>query len=276
MCSSTWPFLAACRKLPAMHGSETSLSGRVAIVTGGSRGIGAAIARLLVDAGAKVMLVGRDGGAAEQAARALGDGAIGMAADVADAEAAATCVARAIEEFGSLDILVNNAAVVPPFGPLAEADHGAFQRAMDVNLWAPIVWSTLAWRMSMRERGGAIVNTVSIGGFEVAAGLAVYHASKAGLIHLTRHLAVELAPKVRVNAVAPGVVRTELSRSLWEGQERKLGAEVPLGRIGRPEDIAPAAVFLCTDAARWITGETLVVDGGESLAGFDEVPSADD
>jgi NAD(P)-dependent dehydrogenase (short-subunit alcohol dehydrogenase family) len=222
-----------------------------------------------------VILTSRSQTAAEEAAEAIGSGVVGMAAHAADPAAAQACVDRAFEEFGRIDILINNAATAPPFGPLVEIDHAAFAETMNVNLWAPILWSTLTWRRWMRDHGGAIVNIVSIGGLEVAAGLGVYHASKAALIHLTRHLAVEMAPRVRVNAIAPGVVRTEMSSGLWSGNEKELAAEVPLGRLAEPADVAPAAVFLCTDAARWITGEVLVVDGGERLGKFEAAPGSD-
>jgi NAD(P)-dependent dehydrogenase (short-subunit alcohol dehydrogenase family) len=249
---------------------KADLAGRRAIVAGASRGIGWAIAAGLVGSGAQVVLTSRSRERAEQAAGEIGDGAVGFEADVTDAIAAKACVDFAVERFGGIDILVNNAAEEPPIERLVDVDHGSFARTVDVNLWAPILWSGLVWRESMREAdGGVIVNTASLGGFEVAAGLGVYHMAKAGLVHLTRHLAVELAPRVRVNAVAPGITRTSMSRSVWEGNEEALAAMTPLGRIGEPGDIAPAVAFLCSDAAAWITGETLIVDGGESLGNFD-------
>ena len=136
---------------------------------------------------------------------------------------------------------------------------------MDVNLWAPILWTSLAVKAWMGEHGGSIVNTASIGGLSVGADVGIYHVSKAALIHLTRQLALELGPKVRVNAIAPGVVRTRLAEALWKENEAKVAAATPLGRIGEPEDLGEAVAFLAGDGARWITGETLVIDGGQLL-----------
>jgi NAD(P)-dependent dehydrogenase (short-subunit alcohol dehydrogenase family) len=240
--------------------------GRTALVTGASRGIGLAIAQALADAGAHVVLTARTQEAAEQAAASIGSRAAGFAAHATDEPAAAACVAFALERFGSLDVLVNNAGTNPAFGPLVDVEHAAFAKTLDVNLWAPLLWSGLAWRAWMREHGGAIVNTASLGAFISGAGLGVYHASKAALVHLTSHLARELAPGVRVNAVAPGIVRTRLSENLWSEQEAPLAAALPLRRIGEPEDVARAVAFLASDAASWITGETLVLDGGHRVS----------
>ena len=136
---------------------------------------------------------------------------------------------------------------------------------MDVNVWAPILWTQLAWRAWMVDHGGTVINTASLGGIAVSPNLGVYHTSKAALIHLTRQLALELAPKVRVNAVAPGVVRTRLAEALWKENEDQVAAVTPLGRIGEPADVGDAVAFLASDRARWITGETLVIDGGQIL-----------
>ena len=138
-------------------------------------------------------------------------------------------------------------------------------KTVEVNLWAPVLWTAVACECWMSEHGGAVINTASLGGLIVGPGLGAYNAAKAGLIHATKHLALELAPNVRVNAVAPGVVRTRLAEALWKGHEDALAASIPLGRVGEPPDIADAIVFLASDAARWVTGETLVVDGGEGL-----------
>lgn len=241
------------------------LSGRTAIVTGASRGIGLAIAGSLVAAGANVVLTARTREGAEEAAATLPAGAVGFAAHAVDEEAAAACVDFALSRFGGLDILVNNAGTNPAFGPLVEQEHARFAKLFDLNLWAPVLWTGLAWRAAMAERGGAIVNTASLGGLVVGANLGLYHASKAALIHLTRHMALELSPGVRVNAVAPGVVRTRMAEALWKEDEEAVNASTPLGRIGEPGDIGPAVAFLASDAASWITGETLVIDGGQIL-----------
>jgi NAD(P)-dependent dehydrogenase (short-subunit alcohol dehydrogenase family) len=244
------------------------LNGRTAIVTGASRGIGLAIAGALVADGANVVLTSRRQEAAEAAASSIGvpEQAVGFGAHATDEDAAAACVAFAIERFGSLDILINNAGTNPAFGPVVDQDKGRFMKTLDVNLWAPALWSGLAWRAWMQEHGGTIVNTASVGGLVVGPNLGVYHASKAALIHLTKQLALELAPKVRVNAVAPGVVRTRLAEALWKEHEDAVSAVTPLGRIGEPADVASAVAFLASDGASWITGETLVMDGGQMLA----------
>ena len=243
------------------------LRGRTAIVTGASRGIGLAIAEALVAGGANVVLTSRKQEAADTAASSLGsEMAVGYGAHATDEDAAGACVDFAVERFGSLDILVNNAGTNPAFGPVVDQDHGRFMKTLDVNLWAPALWSGLAWRAWMQEHGGTIVNTASVGGIVVGPNLGVYHASKAALIHLTKQLALELAPKVRVNAVAPGVVRTRLAEALWKEHEAAVSSVTPLGRIGEPSDVASAVAFLASDDASWITGETIVMDGGQILA----------
>ncbi|NUP15796.1 MAG: SDR family oxidoreductase [Streptomyces sp.] len=241
------------------------LTGRTAVVTGASRGIGLAIAQALVAAGANVVLTSRSQEAADAAAAQVGGTAVGVGAHAVDEEAAQRCVDLTLERFGSLDILVNNAGTNPAFGPVIDQDHGRFAKTFDVNLWAPVLWTGLAARAWMGEHGGAVVNTASVGGMAFEANIGLYNASKAALIHLTKQLALELSPKVRVNAVAPGVVRTKLAEALWKEHEQTVSASTALGRIGEPADIASAVAFLVSDAASWITGETMVIDGGQLL-----------
>jgi NAD(P)-dependent dehydrogenase (short-subunit alcohol dehydrogenase family) len=241
------------------------LTGRTAIVTGGSRGIGLAIAEAMVSAGASVVVTSRKPGAAEAAAEPLGERAAGFQAHVADEEAAVRCLDFAIERFGSLDVLVNNAGTNPAQGPLVGMDRSRFTKTVEVNVWGPILWTGLAWNAWMQEHGGAVINTSSLGGLIARPDLGVYHATKAALIHLTRHYALELAPRVRVNAVAPGVVRTRLAETLWSQDEDAIAAQFPLERIGEPADVGGAVAFLASDAASWITGETIVIDGGQVL-----------
>ena len=239
------------------------LSDRTAIVTGASRGIGLATAKALLHSGARVVLTSRTREDVEAAAAALDpERAAGFAAHVADEQAAADCVAFALERFGSVDILVNNAGSNPALGPLLDQDHARFAKTIDTNLWAPILWTQAAWRGWMGEHGGTVINTASLAGLTVSPNLGVYHVTKAALIHLTKQLALELAPTVRVNAVAPGIVRTRLSEMLWKDQEREVAELMPLGRIGVPADVGSAVAFLASDHASWITGETLVLDGG--------------
>jgi len=243
------------------------LSGRTAIVTGASRGIGLAIAHALAGAGAQVVLTSRHREAADTAAREVGRGAVGMQAHVTDEAAAEACVRTTLERFGSVNVLVNNAGTNPAYGPVVDQDHSRFAKTLDINLWGPALWTGLVWRAWMQEHGGVVVNNASLGGLVVGPGLGVYHASKAALIHLTGHLAVELGPGVRVNAVAPGVVRTRLAEALWREHEEKVAHATPLDRIGEPDDVADAVLFLASDMSSWITGETLVVDGGQRHGG---------
>jgi NAD(P)-dependent dehydrogenase (short-subunit alcohol dehydrogenase family) len=245
--------------------SGLDLTGRAAIVTGASRGIGLAIAKAISAAGGDVVLTSRSQESAEEAAAQVGGTAIGVVAHAVDEEAARRCIDLTVERFGSLDILVNNAGTNPAFGPLIDQDHGRFVKTFDVNLWAPLMWTSLAASAWMGEHGGVVVNTASVGGMAQEPGIGLYNASKAALIHLTRQLALELAPRIRVNAVAPGVVRTKLAEALWKEHEGAMSASTALARIGEPTDIASAVTFLVSDAASWITGVTLVIDGGQLL-----------
>jgi NAD(P)-dependent dehydrogenase (short-subunit alcohol dehydrogenase family) len=244
---------------------DIRLDGRVALVTGASKGIGRAIASALAASGAQVMLSSRKQDALEEAAATIdGDVAV-FAAHAGDPDQADACVAATIDRFGRVDILVNNAATNPYFGATVDIDVARFDKTVEVNWRGPLMWTQKAWHASMRERGGVVLNVASIGGFSVEPAIGVYNGTKAALIHLTRTLAAELSPGVRVNALAPGLVKTDMARALWEPNEQAMAGHVPLRRIGEPDDIASAAVFLASEAASWITGTTLVVDGGMLL-----------
>lgn len=247
---------------------QIDLSGKSALVTGGSRGIGLAIAKAFVDAGGRVLLTARKKEELEQATAELGSAATYVAGRADDPDHIKEAVERCLERFGSLDVLVNNAATNPQFGPLMDADRGAISKILSVNLEAVIWWCQDAWRAWMKERGGVIINVASVGGLSAEPFLGAYNVSKAGLIHLTKQLAMELAPKVRVNALAPGLVKTRFSRVLYERNEEFVASRTPLKRLGVPEDVAAAAVFLASDLASWVTGEVFVVDGGALLGGF--------
>jgi NAD(P)-dependent dehydrogenase (short-subunit alcohol dehydrogenase family) len=249
---------------------ELRLDGRVALVTGASRGIGAAISEAFAAAGAAVMLSSRKEDALEAA---IGDIRTrvpdarleAFAANAGDPGAAEACVAACVESLGGLDVLVNNAATNPYMGRMIDIDLPRLDKTYDVNLRGAFVWSQLAWRASMEANGGSIINVASIGGMSVETSIGHYNVTKAALLHLTKSLAKELAPSVRVNAIAPGLVKTDMARALWEGNEAAVAAMVPTGRLGEPEDIAAAALYLASDAASWVTGTTLVVDGGMLL-----------
>jgi NAD(P)-dependent dehydrogenase (short-subunit alcohol dehydrogenase family) len=245
--------------------SRLDLTGRTAIITGASRGIGLAAAQAIAGAGGNVVLTSRSQESADAAAAEVNGNALGVAAHAVDEQAAQRCVDLTLERFGSIDILVNNAGTNPSYGPVIDQDYARVTKTFDVNLWAPILWTSLATRAWMAEHGGVVINTASIGGMGFEAGLGVYNASKAALIHLTKQLALELSPTVRVNAVAPGVVRTKLAEALWKEHERQLNSTTALGRIGEPEDVGSAIAFLASDAASWVTGETFVIDGGQRL-----------
>jgi NAD(P)-dependent dehydrogenase (short-subunit alcohol dehydrogenase family) len=244
------------------------MADQVAIVTGASRGIGFAIAQRFVAQGWKVAITGRNAEALDQAAKDLGgpEVAIGIPGKGDDADHRAAVVDTVLGQFGPITTLVNNIGINPAYGPLASLDLGAARKMLDVNVLGTIGWVQEALRGGLDE-GGAIVNISSVSGVRPAPGIAFYGVTKAALIHLTEELAVELAPTVRVNAVAPAVVKTRFATALYEGREEEVVAGYPLGRLGVPEDVAGAVAFLCGPDAAWITGQTIVLDGGATLTG---------
>jgi NAD(P)-dependent dehydrogenase (short-subunit alcohol dehydrogenase family) len=247
---------------------KLDVTGKVALVTGGSRGIGLGIARAFCEAGGDVMLVSRSAENLTAAAATL-EGLPGRvawtAAHVGRPEQADLAVRATIDELGALDVLVNNAGTNPYMGPLVEIDDVRLQKTFEINQASVVTWSRAAWAQWMSSNGGAILNVASVGGLLSEPGIGWYNVTKAAVIHLTRQLAYELAPGVRVNGLAPGLVRTELARGLWEGNEERFGKTIPMGRIGEVEDLAPIALLLVSDAASWITGQTFVIDGGSMI-----------
>lgn len=255
------------------------LSGRVALVTGGSKGIGRAIALSFLDAGADVAIASRSQQSLDAALEwfedqrkiAAGGKVMAYVANAGEEDQASACVGEVMTDFGRIDVLVNNAATNPYFGPLIDLDLSRAEKTVRVNQYAPVYWTGLTWRAWMSKHGGSVINVASVGGLVVDAGVGYYNATKAALIHLTRHLAAELAPSVRVNAIAPGIVRTEMARALWEPREAEFRRGLPLGRLGEPGDIAGAALFLATDASSWMTGQMIVIDGGTSIIPADHI-----
>ncbi|MGC5364804.1 SDR family oxidoreductase [Streptomyces sp. DT24] len=238
-------------------------SGRVALVTGASRGIGYGIAEAFVARGDRVCVTGRGEGALKEAVERLGpDRVIGVAGKAHDEAHRAAAVARTMEAFGRVDLLVNNAGTNPVLGPIAELDLDVARKVYDTNVLSALGFAQLTWEAWQKENGGAIVNIASIAGIGASPFIGAYGMSKAAMINLTLQLAHEFAPVVRVNAIAPGVVKTRFAQALYEGREAEAASAYPLGRLGVPEDIAGAAAFLTSDQAAWVTGQTLVVDGG--------------
>jgi NAD(P)-dependent dehydrogenase (short-subunit alcohol dehydrogenase family) len=250
----------------APHGQR--FEGQVALVTGASRGIGLAVARRLLDEGALVVITARkpDGLAAALDELAAPDRAISVDGAADDPEHQQAAIAAALREFGRLDVLVNNTGINPAYGPLADIEDSAARKIMEVNVLAALQWTRRAVAAGLgADRPGAVVNMASVAGLAPSPGIGYYGVSKAALIGLTVQLAAELAPRVRVNAVAPAIVKTRFAAALYERDEPGAAAAYPLGRLGEPDDIGAAAAFLASPDAAWITGQTLVVDGGASL-----------
>jgi NAD(P)-dependent dehydrogenase (short-subunit alcohol dehydrogenase family) len=242
----------------------STFEGRTALVTGASRGIGLAIATSLVQRGAKVVVTARKADALAAAVESLGgpDVAVAVAGNVADPEHRAEAVRTAVETFGSLDVLVGNVGINPVFGPLMDAPLDAVRKILDTNVVASLGLVQEAWRAWMSEHGGSVLIVASVAGLKSSEGIAAYGVSKAALINLTTQLAVELGPTVRVNAVAPAVVKTRFAEALFTGREDEVARQYPAGRLGVPEDIGEAAAYLLGDSAGWVTGQTLTLDGG--------------
>ncbi|MGI5336658.1 SDR family oxidoreductase [Streptomyces sp. CA-181903] len=249
-----------------MTTEDIRATGKVTLVTGASRGIGYAIAEALVARGDRVVITGRDATALAEAVERLGaDRALGVPGKAHDEAHQAAAVERAMETFGRVDHLVNNAGTNPVFGPITETDLGVARKVYETNVVSALGFAQQTWRAWQKENGGAIVNIGSIAGLSASPFVGAYGMSKAALANLTLQLAHEMAPGVRVNTVAPAVVKTKFAAALYEGREEEATAGYPLGRLGAPEDVAGAVAFLLSDAAAWITGQTLVLDGGRFL-----------
>ncbi|MCK8642340.1 SDR family oxidoreductase [Mycobacterium colombiense] len=248
---------------------DGKLSGQVAIVTGASRGIGHCIAARLVADGAKVCITGRRQEALDEAVLTLGGigNAIAVQGRADDVEHQADAIVRTLKAFGRVDMLVNNAGINPVYGPMIELDLAAARKVFEVNALAALSWTQQVYKAWMADHGGSLVNISSVAGLKPAPGIGFYGASKAMLAHITEELAVELAPTIRINAVAPAVVKTDFAAALYDGKEAETASAYPMKRLGVPDDIADIVAFLLSDDAAWITGQVIVVDGGLALTG---------
>jgi NAD(P)-dependent dehydrogenase (short-subunit alcohol dehydrogenase family) len=249
-------------------GSRFDLFGRVALVTGASRGIGSAIANALAEQGAQVVLSSRKQSDLEEEASRINanypEAASAIAAHAGRPEDLERLVGEVMKRFSRIDILVNNAATNPYFGPVMGAELAAWDKTFEVNLRGMFILTKLVYEACMETHGGSVVNVASVGGLRPGLGLGVYNITKAGVIMFTRQLAKEIGGKVRVNAVAPGLIKTRFAEALWGNEailDRVLQAN-PMGRIGVPEEVASAVVFLASDAASYVNGEVIVIDGG--------------
>jgi NAD(P)-dependent dehydrogenase (short-subunit alcohol dehydrogenase family) len=248
----------------------TDLTGRCALVTGASLGIGHAVAAELLTRGACVTITARKpdqlaAAAAELVADAAGGDAsrvLAVPGNAGSDQSRAEAVAKTVAAFGSIDILINNAGINPVYGDLMTADLGGIRKIFDVNVVAALGFLQEAYRAWMGEHGGAVVNIASVAGLRSTGVIAAYGASKAALIRLTEELAWQLGPKIRVNAVAPAVVKTKFATALYAEGEETVAATYPMRRLGDPRDVASVVAFLVSDAAAWITGETVRIDGG--------------
>ncbi|MFH9295000.1 SDR family oxidoreductase [Streptomyces sp. NPDC017520] len=253
------------------HTDRGRFSGRVAVVTGASRGIGLAVAERLVAEGARVCITARKAGPLEEAAAALPPGSVVTVAGGADdPEHRREVFDTVAREFGGLDVLVNNAGINPAYGPVVGLDLDVARKVLEVNVLATLAWVQEAVAhpgLRFTERHGTVVNLSSVTGDTPASGIGLYGVSKAAVSHLTRTLAVELGPEVRVNAVAPAVVKTRFAEALYAGKETEVAADYPLRRLGVPSDIASAVAYLASEDSSWVTGHVLTVDGGLTVAG---------
>ncbi|MEV6130736.1 SDR family oxidoreductase [Streptomyces violaceusniger] len=238
-------------------------SGKTALITGASRGIGYAIAEAMVARGDRVCITGRNEDALKEAVERLGpDRAIYAAGKAHDQAHQAAAVERTMGAFGRIDHLVNNAGTNPVYSPIADLDLDVVRKVFETNVVSALGFAQRTWKAWQQENGGTIVNIASLAGMSSSPFIAAYGVSKAAMINLTVQLAQEFAPRVRVNAISPAVVKTKFATALYEGREEEAAAAYPLKRLGAPEDIGGAAAFLTSDQAAWVTGQTLVVDGG--------------
>ena len=254
-----------------MYPNIFSLTNKVALVTGASKGIGKAIAELYAEAGAKVVVSSRKQDAVDAVAHEIkskGQHAIGVACNVSDGNDTKRLVAETISQFGTIDILVNNAAANPAFGPVVETSEGVFDKIMNVNVKGPFELSRLVYPTMKAKKSGSVINISSIGGLKPEAGLGIYSMSKAALISLSKVMAKEWGDdNIRVNVICPGLIKTKFSEALWSN-EKILGVMMKmqsLKRVGTVEEIAALALFLASDASSYSTGAVFTSDGGFTI-----------
>ncbi len=249
------------------------LSGKVAVITGASKGIGERIARGLASFGAKVVVSSRKQEAVEIVAGAMqkdGLDATGIVCHVGDETQRKNLIEQTVSQFGGIDILVNNAAINPVYCPLVEADDGLFDKIMDVNLKAPFLLANLVHPIMKKRGGGSIINIASVEGLKPSFGLGLYSVSKAALIMLTQNQAKEWgADGIRSNAICPGIVKTKFSAAIWQNEAilQQMEKQLPAGRMALPDEMAGIAVFLASGASSYCTGGVYTADGGHMIAG---------
>lgn len=249
-----------------MSERRPALAGRTAVITGASKGLGLAIAKMMIDEGANVVVTARHAEVLADAVGALGPNARGVPGSVDDEAHAQAVVELAVQEFGAVDVLVNNAAFIPALSPMADLSPRHFDRAMSINVTGPLIFSQAAWRGSMKAAGGVILNIGSTGGLRATPLAGAYCVSKAALFHLTRQLAVELAPSVRVNALAAAVIRGGMNEGRDPANEEREAETYPLQRLGEVADVVAAARYFVSDDSAWVTGQVHTLDGGAMVA----------
>jgi dehydrogenase/reductase SDR family protein 4 len=246
------------------------LDGKIALITGASKGIGAAMARGLAESGAQVVLSSRKLEAVDATAQALRDDgldAIGIAANMGNLDDIHALLEQTVDRYRGIDIIINNAATNPVYGPLQDTDMGAFDKIVDVNLKGPFELCKTAYPILKQRGGGSIIHISSIGGLRPESGIGIYSVSKAAIINLTRAMAQDWGTdNIRVNAICPGLIKTRFSEALWKdpATQQRFVNQIPLGRIGEPEDLAGLAVYLASDASNYCSGGIYMVDGGYS------------
>lgn len=255
----------------AINQPQFNLQGKVALITGASKGIGESMARLMAAAGASIVVSSRKQEAVDALAKNIkdqGGEATGIAANMGNLEQVRILVEKTMATYGGIDILVNNAASNPVFGPVLECDTAAFDKIMDVNVKAPFELAKLVYPGMKSRGGGSVINISSIGGLSPEPNLGIYSVSKAALLMLTKVMAKEWGKdNIRVNAICPGLIQTKFSQALWQNEEilKRFLKATPLNRVGQPDEIGALALFLASDFSAYCTGTVFTADGGLTI-----------